>query len=279
MLCPSLMHFDRRLAAALLCAVQLAATRAVAQPSSPLEPPPPASAPSQLPPPSDASAAGPEGPVAPETLEAPYTDVPPPAAPLPPPPLAPGQRPVAVRPTGPVSADTRPALPIRARRRLALTGELSWNGLAGVGPILTYHVDPHFSLDLGGGLSLLGWKAGLRGRYNFLTSSFTPFLGLGFNAATGLGEVTVNPDQDTNPNRDPVTINMKPSYLLQGTLGFDFVHRRGFTLLGCIGYAWLLNRHNYDILAGELTAEEQKGFRIAFKGGPVISLATGYSFE
>jgi hypothetical protein len=62
-------------------------------------------------------------------------------------------------------------------------------------------------------------------------------------------------------------------------LGFDFMHRRGFNMLGMMGWSWLLNQDNYDVLAGELTADEKKGFKIAFKAGPVVGLSMGYAFE
>ena len=224
---------------------------------------------------------------APETLETPYQDTPvapPPNAPAapsaaPPAPPRPESLPKALPVTG--RADSRPLLPIRARRRLALTGEIGWNGLAGFGPVLTYYPDPHLGLDLGAGISLFGWKAGVRGRYNLLKGPFTPFFGVGFNATTGLGKVTFDPDTDANgnPNRDPVTVDLKPSYLVQGVVGFDFIHRRGFTMVGAIGYSWLLNHDNLEILAGEFTHDEKRAIDVIFKSGVVISLAIGYAFE
>jgi hypothetical protein len=176
--------------------------------------------------------------------------------------------------------DTRPRLPIRAERRLALTGEMGWNGLAGFGPVLTYHIHPHFSADLAAGFSLLGWKGGVRARYNLLTSPLTPFVGVGFNGTMGLGRFTTDPSQDPNadPDQEPVTIDAGPSYLVQGVLGLDYVHRRGFTLVACAGWSHMLSG-GYRVIDGTLTAEEKQGFDIAFKGGLVISLALGYSFQ
>jgi hypothetical protein len=71
---------------------------------------------------------------------------------------APSSAPIVLQyPQSPqVAPDARAGLPIRARRRLALLGEVGWNGIAGFGPNLVFHVDPHFSFDLGAGLSLLG---------------------------------------------------------------------------------------------------------------------------
>lgn len=230
-----------------------------------------------------------------ETLETPYEE---PAQPLEPagtpaaptaappaPPASPAPEPAppvaSISFPAPAAADIRPRPPIRAQRRLALTAELGWNGLAGFGPVLTYHAHPHVSFDLGGGFSLFGWKAGLRTRYNFLTSNFTPFVGAGINASSGFGEFTFDPADDPHgdPNRDPVTVELKPSYLAQATLGFDYVHKRGFTLIGAIGYAFLLNENNLEVLAGELSRDEQQAVDVLFKSGVVISGAIGYSFE
>jgi hypothetical protein len=162
-----------------------------------------------------------------------------------------------------------------------LLGEIGWNGLAGFGAILTYYPEPHVALDLAGGFSLLGWKGGIRGRYNFLTSNFTPFVGVGFNATSGLGQVTSDPKQNgsNNPNEQPFTIEVKPSYLLQTVVGFDLIRRGGFTMQGAVGYAALLNHDTVRLVDGSLTPEDRTAIDVIFKGGPVISVAFGAAFE
>jgi hypothetical protein len=263
------MQLDRRLLAGLVCTGLLVVSQAKAQPA-------PAAAPMA---PVDSSA--PPAPAAPESLETPYSDTPPTTPPTAP--QSPGPAPAVASPRAqppPPTApqpDKRPLGPIRSRRKLALTGELGWNGLAGFGPVLTYYPDPHVGLDLGGGISLLGWKGGVRGRYLFSTAPFTPFVGVGFDATTGLGEVTTDPSDPKHP--DPVTLNFKPSYLIQYVAGFDFIHKHGFNMVGCLGYAQLLNKHNYEVLAGSLTSDETQGFKVVFRSGPVISFAAGYAWE
>ena len=260
MLCLPTMHLERPLLIGLVCAAALIAPAVAAQPQSPPEPP--------------------------ETLETPYEEPPPVAAPAtpdasPPAPIA-ATTPFARAPP-PVSAraDTRPLRPIRAIRKLALMGEIGWNGLAGFGPVLTYHAHPHVALDLGAGLSLMGGKVGVRARYNFLTAPLTPFVGLGYVYAAGFSQQNFDLSSDSHgdPNRDPVTLELKPSQILQGVFGFDLVREHGFTMLGCVGYSRVLNHHTVNILAGKLTNEEQNGVKILFKSGPVISLAAGYAFE
>ena len=259
-----------RTSAGLLAAVSLHVVQAAAQPTQ-APPPEPAASPAPAPP---------------EALETPYAEtppgpIPPPPPASPPPPAAPAAKSPRIDLTPSEVPDTRPRLPIRAQRRLVLTGEMGWNGLAGFGPVLTYHAHPHVALDLGLGFSLTGWKAGLRGRYNLLSSPLTPFLGVGFTATSGLGEFTTDPASDPqgDPNREPATINVKASYFTQFVVGLDYTHRRGFTLLACLGYAHLLNDNNVRLIDGELTDDEEKGFDIAFKGGPVITLGLGYAFE
>ncbi|MDF3068588.1 MAG: hypothetical protein K0R38_4189 [Polyangiaceae bacterium] len=277
------MHLERRLAACLCSAlVCLVASRADAQPQSlpppaPLPPPAVAPSPQPLPPPQPLPAAEAQPAPAPsETLEAPDLDTP-----LPPP--RPPSAPPVPRggPTPPNEADTRPLVPIRAQRRLALTGELGWNGLAGFGAILTYNAHPHVAFDLAGGFSLLGWKTGVRGRYNILKSNMTPFVGIGFNATSGLGEFTSDPKDDPHADADavPFTLDVKASYLVQYTVGFDFLHKRGFNMVGALGYAHLLNDNNLVLVDGKLTRDEKRAVDVIFKGGLVISLAAGYAFE
>jgi hypothetical protein len=160
-------------------------------------------------------------------------------------------------------------------------GEIGWNGLAGFGAVLTYNAHPNVALDLAGGFSLLGWKAGVRGRYNFLKSPMTPFVGVGFNATSGLGEVTSDPKQDSSadPDSQPFTLNVKASYFVQGVVGFDFIHKHGFTMVGALGYTRLLNKSNVELVDGSLTREEKRVMDIIFKSGLVLSLAWGYAFE
>jgi hypothetical protein len=172
----------------------------------------------------------------------------------------------------------RAAQPVRAERRLALLGELSWNGLAGFGPILTFHAFPQLSIDLGAGLAFVGWKLGVRARYNFLTSEVTPFVGAGFMMASGFD---APPSQDPGAGDDNRELNIKlrPSAFFQGTIGLDYTDSDGFTFLGALGYAPLLSHDNVEIVTGTPTADEQRALRALFKSGIVISIGIGYSFR
>lgn len=187
-------------------------------------------------------------------------------------PRAPSVPPQASRP-----APERRLQPVRAERRLALLGELGWNGLAGFGPNLTFHAHPHVSFDFGAGLAFVGGKLGLRARYNLLDSVVTPFVGVGGLVASGFDSPTRDPGTDgDNPE---LNVKVLPSAFLQAVVGIDWTSRSGFTLIGALGYAWLLSRDNVEIVTGEPNKDERRALDIAFGSSAVVSLAIGYSFR
>ncbi len=280
-------HNDRQLWCATLAALLGAAT-ARAQSPEPVAPSPAPAPPAPAPPvPAPAEPAPP--PPSPEPSASPLE--PPGAPPQPEPPAPPptDSRPGALEAPPEVTPSTTPAVsvvgvapvlpprPVRAERRLALLGELSWNGLAGFGPNLIFHVDPHLSIDLGAGLAFVGWKLGLRTRYNFLTSETTPFIGAGILGATGFDA----PSQDIAADDDNRELNIKakPSAFVQLTAGLDYTDSDGFTFLGSIGYAILVSRDNVEIVTGEPTAEERRAFDVLFRSGLVLSVGLGYAFR
>jgi hypothetical protein len=171
----------------------------------------------------------------------------------------------------------RPELPIRAQRRLALLGEVGWNGIAGFGPNLVFNADPHVSFDLGAGLSLLGWKVGLRGRYNFLEGPVTPFLGVGIMGAAGFGDSPI-PINDKNDN-NTVNIKILPSAFVQAVGGVDWTRKNGFTMLSTVGYAFLLSHDPVQIISGTPTRDEERAFDAFFRSSIVLTTALGYSFR
>jgi hypothetical protein len=174
-------------------------------------------------------------------------------------------------------AAVRPPPPVRAERRLALLGEIGWNGLAGFGAIVSYHVNPHVTFDLGAGLALVGGKLGLRARYNVSEGPVTPFIGAGVLGATGFDAPTS--EIGAEDDNSELNIELRPAAFLQTVGGIDWTSRSGFTLVGSVGYAWLVSGDNVVILTGEPTPEEKRALDIVFRSGVVISLALGYSFR
>ncbi|HKO49161.1 MAG TPA: hypothetical protein VJV79_15620 [Polyangiaceae bacterium] len=173
-----------------------------------------------------------------------------------------------------------PTGPVRAQRRLALLGEVGWNGIAGFGPNLTYRAHPNLSVDLGLGLSLLGWKVGLRGRYLLLKGPVTPFIGVGVMSAGGFGSEPIEiSDKNENPGRIPLNVKIKPSIWLQAVAGVDWVASNGFTLIGSAGWAAVLSDDPVQIVTGKPTPEEEKALNALFRSSIVATIALGYSFR
>ena len=173
-----------------------------------------------------------------------------------------------------------PAGPIRAQRRLALLGELGWNGIAGFGPNLIFRAHPNLSIDLGLGLSLLGWKVGLRGRYLLFKGPVTPFIGVGVMTAGGFGSEPIEiSDKNENPNRTPLNVKIKPSVWLQSVVGVDWVASKGFTLIGTAGWASVLSSDPVEIVTGTPTPDEDEALDAIFRSSVVITIALGYSFH
>ena len=198
----------------------------------------------------------------------------------PPEPVAPAPPVVLVDPSR--SPARLPSGPIRAQRRLALLGELGWNGIAGFGPNLTFRAHPNLSIDLGAGLSLVGWKFGLRGRYLLPKGPVTPFIGVGVMSASGLGSSTEPieiSDKNDDPDRIPLSVKIKPSLWLQSVVGVDWVASNGFTLIGTAGWASVLSSDPVEIVSGTPTPDEEKALDIVFRSSIVATIALGYSFR
>ena len=170
--------------------------------------------------------------------------------------------------------------PVRAQRRLALLGEVGWNGIAGFGPNLTFRAHPNLSVDLGAGLALVGWKVGLRARYLLLKGPVTPFIGVGVMSASGLGPEPIEiSNKDDDPTRTPLNVKVKPSVWLQSVLGVDWVASSGFTLIGSIGWAAVLGGDPVEIVDGTPTHDEQQALNALFRSNIVSTIALGYSFR
>lgn len=173
---------------------------------------------------------------------------------------------------GPPLPSTGPVLPIRGRRRWAIAGELGYNGLAGLGQTVTFNPGPHLALEAGAGMSVGGYKLGVRSRYDFLETHWTPFLGAGFLYKTGTGRRAFKVDIDGDESR----IRVLPSPFVQLVGGFNYVGERGFTFTGAAGYARLLRRDNVVLVSG---APMSRARRDALAGsGLVLSISVGRAF-
>jgi hypothetical protein len=161
----------------------------------------------------------------------------------------------------------------RSQRPWVISGELGWNGLAGIGAVVARHLDPHFTIEAGLGLSAEAAKLGARARWNFSTQEWSPFVGGGFLYGTGFGDQVFT---DTSGGR-AFSYTIGPSPFVQLVAGFEYQSRSGFNFLAAAGYSRLLTE-NIKVVTGAPTEDDLAPIRIATGSGPVLSVSFGYAF-
>ncbi len=163
--------------------------------------------------------------------------------------------------------------PVRADRRFVLAGEAGWNGLSGMGVNLMFRPIPLLSLDMGGGLSSVGWKGGARVRANILDSEWTPTLGAGVIFGSG----TSGKSFELTDGAKSVWLHLSPAAFLQLVGGVEYSGRGGFTFLATVGYAVRL-QDNVVIDSGVPTTLHKSAMDLAYGSSLVLSLTFGYAF-
>ena len=165
-------------------------------------------------------------------------------------------------------------LAIREVRRNAVTGNLGWNGLTGVG--ITYHnyFNKQMGVDLGVGLALTGFKFGGRFRYLFMEKNFSPFIAAGFMYGMGFGESALEYKDDYNTYT--YTVNASP--FAQIALGIEHLSNKGFLFSFNLGYAILMKETNYKIISGNPSSDNLRSMDMMFGSGIVIEFSIGYAF-
>ena len=160
----------------------------------------------------------------------------------------------------------------RLQRPWVFSTEVGWNSLGGVGLVLARHLDANFTLEAGMGLSAVGPKVGLRGRYLFVPGAWTPFVGLGFLYGTGTGAASTWFSGD-GPSYN---YSIGPSPYLQGILGVEYQGEGGFNFTAATGYVGLL-RQNLTV-TGTASQDQRDTLRILTGNGPVFSVSVGRAF-
>jgi hypothetical protein len=170
-----------------------------------------------------------------------------------------------------VAAPKPPPAPVRQTRKFAIAGEIGWNSLAGLGVNGTYNVIPQLSLDVGAGLSVVGYKTGVRVRGNLLESEWTPTVGVGYLFGSGTGGTTVEAKVDD----DTVRYRLYHSHYVQGVIGMNYTGEGGFAFMGTLGYAWLL-RENFKLVSGP--EDKASNIKPVVHGGVAIATSFGWAF-
>ncbi len=166
-------------------------------------------------------------------------------------------------------------LPVRATRKTAVWFDIGWNGLTGIGPVITTYAAPKLGIDYGIGISSEGVKLSGRARYLFSIKNFTPFAGLGF--MYGFGSKTDFELTDYENNDAKYRVLVKESPFLQLSAGFEYMAKKGFFTIFNIGYAIVLT-NNYEITSGNPVSATKQMLNFVYGSGMVIEGGIGYAF-
>jgi len=167
-------------------------------------------------------------------------------------------------------------LAIREVRRNAITANIGWNGLTGIG--VTYHnyVATQMSAELGVGVAATGIKFGGRFSYLFSKKNFSPFVSAGF--MYGLGSGNSEYDYEYNGSyKFSYTVGASP--FAQIAIGIEQMSNNGFLFSANLGYAILLTESNYEITKGNPSNDELRAMDIALSSGFVLEFSIGYAIS
>lgn len=166
-------------------------------------------------------------------------------------------------------------LAVRDRRSNAMTANLGWNGLSGVGFGFRMYPTTKVAIETGLGLASTGFKLGVRGKYLFMDKNFTPTVGAGFLYGTGS---SLDLTYDATSTQSKFTYQVKASPFVQVVGGFEFMSNGGFLIGFDLGYAALIGEKNYIITSGSPTKDTLAAMDFALGSGIVLDISIGFAF-
>lgn len=180
------------------------------------------------------------------------------------------------------SQETLPAQPgdLRVHRDNAISLQLGWNGLAGgIGVMYTRYIyDRMGAIDGGVGWGLTGAKFGMGYRHLLKPGRKTsPFIGLGINYATGISDMELESNSDSD--KRSFIIDIKPTAFLNFNVGLDIHADWGFFFKPAVIYAIDLIEDDYELVNGWMDHNDRFATRILVNGGFGLSLNFGFLFK
>ncbi len=167
-------------------------------------------------------------------------------------------------------------LPVRLTRTFGVSGNVGLKSLTGLGITIQYYVVPKIAIDAGVGISNYGYNLAGRGRFIFTKTNFAPFAGAGFIYGTGSNgyPVTVS-DTETG---EEIWYVLDPSRFVQIVGGAEYVAKKGFFLMFCVGISILTNPGNYEIVSGDPSEAMVNYLDFVYGTGFSTEVSIGYIF-
>ena len=168
-------------------------------------------------------------------------------------------------------------LDLRKPRTVAVSAEVGFNSLSSmVGLKGTYFVAPQWAIDLGLGLSSVGLRPGVYGRYLFSPNKFSPFAYAGLKSAPGSGGQAVEVEDPGTSTK--YQLEVKPSSFADFGLDIDYLAHNGFYFTGGLGWSQLLGGKNYEWEGAVPPEKFENAIKFALGSGFGLFLSLGYAF-
>jgi len=181
----------------------------------------------------------------------------------------------------------------RERFKRSLSLEVPWNGIVGTGLFYTYRPNPKYAIEGGAGLSSMGLKYGVRGRYCFSENkTVSGSTGIGISGVSGIEDMEISLATSSGDSI-PLTFDIKPITFVQITGGFDILTRGGLFILLNTGWAIPLNDGVENVKFNNLDETSYLNSpnsdpdvvdawniveSMLYRGGLVLSASIGFSF-
>lgn len=173
-------------------------------------------------------------------------------------------------------SEVKSKLSVRELRQSAITGNIGWNSLTGVGVSYNQFIGKKFEIDAGIGLASTGVKIGIRANYLFLDNNFTPLVSGGFLYGFGSNGQAIEYENTNTGNSFTYTVSASP--YAQLAFGIEFLSNKGFIIKALTGYAILVGDINYQIVNGQPTTEEYDAMDLVYGSGISMEVSIGYAF-
>lgn len=167
---------------------------------------------------------------------------------------------------------------LRKPRTWALSAEIGMNSLSSLlGPVATWYVTPRYAVDFGAGLSSVGLRPGVRGRYLFSLEKTAYFAALGLKYGLGSADQYV---EVKDPHTDKeLEIKIDGCGFIDASVGVEYVADNGFQVIANAGYSQLWGGRNYHYRQGSVPSDKgDKAFETIFGSGIMLSVALGKAF-
>jgi hypothetical protein len=150
---------------------------------------------------------------------------------------------------------------------------IAWgfNSTEALGLHVGHHLTPHWVLEGGVGVGLTGLVTGLAGRFNLLSSSFTPYISLG-------SHLHVSGDRYFYGDAGDFVASGNSAGFADASLGLVFLRPDGLSTQVGLGWSQLYTKPAYRLSGVNITEEGRRAVEMDYGGGLLVQVVLGYAY-